>query len=96
LATFEKHCEDSIKSLGKPYEEVHKWLDEFFRTPEYGARHRRKRHHEQGIREVVRLFGEEAGVAARIHIVTDLKEEGWTEQDPFPRDEKHYVVMGLF
>jgi hypothetical protein len=25
-----------------------------------------------------------------------LKEEGWTERDPFPQDEAHYVKMGLF
>ena len=38
----------------------------------------------------------QAGPVARQHIITDLKEEGWTEDDPFPRDEEHYVKMGLF
>jgi hypothetical protein len=61
-----------------------------------GAKHRRKRHHEAGIRQAVTLFGEDAGKAARQHIVPDLKDEGWTENDPFPRDEEHYVKMGLF
>jgi hypothetical protein len=42
------------------------------------------------------LFGEEAGMAARQHIISDLKEEGWTENDPFPKNEEHYVGMGLF
>lgn len=65
-------------------------------TPEYGMRHRRVRHHEAGIREAVRLFGDAVGKAARQHIVNDLKEEGWTENDPFPKDEKDYVRMGLF
>lgn len=96
MATLEAHCAETEKVLGKPYVEVHRWLDEFFRTPEYGARHRRKRHHEQGIREVIKLFGEQAGVVARMHIITDLKEEGWTESDRFPRDETEYVKMGLF
>jgi len=42
------------------------------------------------------FFGEEAAKAAKQHIISDLKEEGWTETDPFPRDEEHYVKMGLF
>jgi len=59
-------------------------------------RHRKVRHHEEGIRRVIALFGEEASRAARQHIISDLKEEGWTENDPFPHDQEHYVKMGLF
>ena len=33
---------------------------------------------------------------ARHHIISDLKEYGWTENDPFPMDEKDYEDMGLF
>jgi hypothetical protein len=55
-----------------------------------------KRHHLAGIKEVVRLFWEKAREAARQHIISDLKEEGWSENDPFPKDEHHYVKMGLF
>jgi len=65
-------------------------------TERYGMRHRRVRHHEAGIRRVMEFFGEEAAKAAKQHIISDLKEEGWTETDPFPRDEEHYVKMGLF
>jgi len=82
--------------FGDPFEELHRWLDEFASTPEYGMRHRRVRHHLAGIREAVLLFGTEADKAARQHIVSDLKEEGWKETDPFPKDEKDYVRMGLF
>jgi len=96
MATLEAHCKETENALGKPYREVHLWLDEFFMTKEYGTRHRRKKHHERGIQEAILLFGEEAGKAARMHIVTDLKEEGWTEKDRFPRDEREYVDMGLF
>jgi len=45
---------------------------------------------------VVKLFGEEAGEVARRHIISDLKEEGWTEDDPFPKDQADYVAIGLF
>jgi len=47
------------------------------------------RHHLEGKKRVVELFGEEAGNVARQHIISDLKEEGLTENDPFPRDEKN-------
>jgi hypothetical protein len=61
MSSFEKHCEDSVRLFRKPYEEVHNWLDEFYGTPEYKMRHRKKRHHEAGIRQAIELFGEEAG-----------------------------------
>lgn len=96
MSTLEKHCEESVRLFGRPYEEVHRWLDEFMGSQEYGYRHRKKRHHEEGIRQVIALFGEEAGKVARQHIISDLKEEGWTERDHFPKDERDYVAMGLF
>jgi hypothetical protein len=96
MPKFEEHCAESLNTFGKDFAEVHLWLDEFAGTPEYGFRHRRKRHHEAGIRKVVELFGEEAAQAARQHIISDLKKEGWTENDHFPRDEADYVKMGLY
>mgnify|MGYP000737140376 CR=1 FL=1 len=94
--TFEEHCEESVRLFGEPFEEVHLWLDEFAGTEEYGMRHRKKRHHEAGIEESVAQFGEEVREAARQHVISDLKQEGWTDSDPFPRDEREYVKMGLF
>jgi hypothetical protein len=96
VSTFEQHCQESLRLFGSHYEEVHRWLDAFQGTVRYRMRHRRVRHHEAGIQEVIRLFGEQAGAVARQHIIADLKEEGWTESDPFPQDEEHYVRMGLF
>jgi len=96
MSKFEEHCRESIEIFGEPYEEVHLWLDALSGTERYKMRHRRVRHHEAGIRGAVSLFGEEAGPVARQHIISDLKQEGWTEQDPFPRNEAHYVRMGLF
>jgi len=97
MASFEKHREESMNTFGKPFKEVHLWLDEFAGSTEYGMKHRKKRHHLKGIQEAMELFGPEAGLAARQHIVTDLREEGWNEQQhSFPRDEQDYVKMGLF
>ena len=93
---FEEHCDESLKRFGKPYEEVHIWLDAFAGKPPYGMKHRRVRHHLAGIREVERMYGKEAAEAARQHIISDLKMEGWTESDHFPVDEADYIRMGLF
>ncbi len=59
-------------------------------------RHRRKRHHWRGVQEVQSRFGEVAAEAAMQHIKSDLRQEGWTEADRFPRDEADYLQMGLF
>lgn len=80
MSTFENHCKESTNLFGQPYEEVHHWLDEFQGTPEYRMRHRKKRHHEAGIKQAIELFGETAGKASQ-HIISDLKEEGWKEKD---------------
>ncbi len=96
MSTFEYHCQESIRLFGKPYEDVHRWLDEFAGGKEYGYRHRKLRHHEEGIRQAVECFGNGAGEAARRHILTDLAEEGWTKNDRFPKDEADYMRMGLF
>ena len=92
---FEQHCEESERLFRKRFEEVHLWLDELFYSDE-GLRHRRIRHHEAGIKQVIELYGNEAGEAARQHIISDLKQFGWTEADGFPKDEKDYLRMGLF
>jgi hypothetical protein len=96
MSTFETHCEESIRLFGKTWEEVHLWLDQFQGTAQYKMRHRKKRHHEAGITQAIEIFGEVAGNVARQHIISDLKEEGWTEKDHFPNDEEDYVKMGLF
>ena len=80
--------------FGQAFEAVHRWLDEFAGKPPYGLRHRRVRHHEAGIREARALFGEVAGEVARQHVISDLKEEGWTENDPFPQDEQDFMRIG--
>lgn len=69
MALIEEHCNDCIRELGKPYREVHAWLDEFF--PTLGFKHRVKRHHEEGVEEIRRMWGKEAARAAEIHIMRD-------------------------
>ena len=92
---FEDHCAECVRVLGEAFEDVHRWLDEYAATP-LGARHRRRRHHLAGIEEVRRRWGDQAAEAARLHVIADLKEEGWRPPDRIPVDEQDYVRMGLF
>ena len=71
IASLEQHERDTTKWLGSRFTEVHKWLDEFF--PTSGSSHRKFRHHEEGIREAAKLFGESAADAARVHILRDCR-----------------------
>ena len=94
---LEQHCEESERLFRNPFREVHIWLDAYAGTKEYGFSHRKKRHHMEGIQTVKELFGETASLAARQHIISDLKGDGWKEEEHrFPKDEQDYKKMGLF
>lgn len=71
MPKFEKHCQDSIEKFGESFSEVHLWLDEFFE--EKGPKHRDIRHHEDGVEEVRKKWGDEAAEAAIDHIKADCK-----------------------
>lgn len=91
------HMTECAAKLGKPYTEVHKWLDEFFNTPKYGTKHRRVRHHLAGIEEARKLFGDGGAEAARLHIISDLKMDIWKQgRDSLPADEEEYVERGYW
>jgi hypothetical protein len=69
MAHLYEHCYDCERWLGRDWEEVHKWLDDLF--AEYGSAHRCHRHHIEGIEQVRQLWGDEAAIAAKIHIIVD-------------------------
>ncbi len=71
MPKFEKHCQDCIEEYGESFEEVHKWLDEFFE--DNGPKHRDIRHHEAGVEEVRKKWGDKAAEAAILHIKADCK-----------------------
>lgn len=71
MASLEIHKSDSRRWLSEDFEQVHRWLDQYF--PAYGAEHRRFRHHGEGIDEARRTFGEAAALAAKIHILRDCR-----------------------
>ena len=90
------HESESLNLFGKPFTEIHNWLDEYAGSEQYGMKHRKIRHHRSGINEAIRIFGNDAKNPATQHIISDLKEEGWTENDHFPENEEDYVSMGLW
>ena len=103
---FEEHCQHSIKLFGKPYEEVHLWLDELQQDPLYKSRHRKKRHHKQGIEQVRELFGNKAALVAAQHILDDITSEDATLReksltydqliDLIPEDEDDHIKRGYW
>ena len=95
MPSFTDHCAECRERLGEDFAEVHQWLDALF--AERGPRHRRVRHHLAGVEEVRRQWGDKAAEAALLHVVADLRQEGWRAgRDRVPRDEADYVRMGLF
>ena len=58
-----------MDKFGKPFEEVHTYMDSFH--GEYGGRHRFKNHHKEGIERVRSLYGDEAAKAAESHVLLD-------------------------
>jgi hypothetical protein len=95
MPSFKAHCEQAELTFGRPFEEVHLWLDEFAGKPPFGMKHRHLRHHLQGVEEVRRMWGDTAADAAKQHIEADLAMEGWTPRDQFPRSSEHYRALGL-
>ena len=77
---LEEHEAETVRMLGSPFTEVHRWLDEFAGSLAYKMQHRKVRHHLEGVEQVRQKFGDLGAVAARQHIVSDLADEGWDER----------------
>jgi len=69
MASLSEHEYDCRRILGREWTEVHLWLDALF--AEHGGTHRCHRHHAEGIEEVRQQWGDEAAIAAKIHILID-------------------------
>lgn len=72
MASLAQHNNDCLKFLGEPFENVNRWVDEYF--AQYGPTHRRFRHHREGIEEARALFGDRGATAAAIHILRDCRQ----------------------
>lgn len=71
MATIEEHNSDCMEMLGNSWSVVHEWLDEYAKIYWPKMVHRVHRHHCEGVEEVRKLWGDEAGEAAEIHIRKD-------------------------
>ena len=69
---YKEHCKDCEKALGKAWEVVHRWLDEYAANYWPSMMHRVHRHHQEGVEEVRKLWGDQAAEAAEIHIRADM------------------------
>jgi len=72
MASYKEHCAECQEKLGNPWCVVHRWLDEFFVQQGCHERHREIRHHQLGIQEVRKKWGEQAAEAAQLHIANDF------------------------
>jgi hypothetical protein len=98
MMNYKEHCRRSVDILGEECREVHWWLDEFA-CDENGRlddTHRRKRHHKAGIKQVGRMWGDQAAEAARLHILDDLREGGEGFDAEIADDEEDYVRKGYW
>jgi DNA-binding GntR family transcriptional regulator len=91
MASFIEHCKDCKEQLGEEFPQVHKWLDEYFPILHFDARHRDVRHHEEGIEEVRKMWGDRAAEAARVHISKDF--DGWVPKTPNEVQEWRFGIV---
>ena len=82
------HAERSVALCGKPYLEVHEWLDALF--PLWlSLEHRDERHNLEGVEEVRKEWGDEAAGVAILHICDD-----WNLlPGQLPRDQKEAILL---
>ena len=92
---LEEHEAESIKLFGKPFTEVHQWLDALAShgSDSFDVNHRRWRHNMVGIRKVEEMWGREAREAAIRHIRSDFHRWGWEETLGIPEDMEGYIRM---
>jgi hypothetical protein len=90
MASRKQHCKETLEKLGKDWNEVHAWLDGLACVSgQLNINHRRWRHHDEGVEEIREMYGDEAALAAVIHIERDFgrvptKEEvmKWFPEEP--------------
>ncbi len=70
---FEEHCKHSLEQFGNRHEEIHRWLDKFTGcyNPAEMYKHRKHRHHKEGVEEAKKLFGDIGALVAEDHIRCD-------------------------
>lgn len=70
---LEEHCKRSENLFGDRHEEVHLWLDEYAKNYSNSEKykHRKYRHHQEGVEEARKIFGDLGAKVAEDHIRAD-------------------------
>jgi len=100
MANRKQHNADCMIELGETFEYVHKWLDGLAFPGErnmLNINHRRFRHHDEGIEEVRKMWGDKAAEAAEIHIIRD---EGYVKtrkvmENQYPEEPEFINIKDL-
>lgn len=91
-----QHADSCMKKFGKPYYEIHNFLDQYHE--EYGIIHRIFFHHKLGLEIIVGEFGEASRDIAALHIREDIDgelPEDWSYFGPLPPDDSERVKKEL-
>jgi len=98
LPSHEEHCQDSLKRYGKPFSELHRWMDE--PSEIMGSKHRTYRHDPYTTPKEARLlFGEYADQACLDHILLDRRSseaKGWQVDRPRKQTVMHPIALLFF
>ena len=76
MATRETHIEDCMRLLGAPFNDVHRFLDQYaakWNPHIHLEYHRKFLHHKNGVEKCKELFGPLGERAAKIHIIRDVE-----------------------
>lgn len=76
MAKIKTHCEDCERLLGKPYMEVHEWLDMYakkYNPFKYNEYHRQFLHNLPALEEKFQEWGHYRQMAAKIHVIRDFE-----------------------
>lgn len=90
MPSHEEHCKDSLKKYGKPFGDLHSWMDG--PSEILGTQHRMYRHDPYTTpQEAKKIFGEYADHACLDHIILDWRES----PERFNSIFKQYPKRGL-
>jgi hypothetical protein len=87
-----EHELESIKLFGKPFTEVHAWLDELaWKNGKFDPYHRKYRHTMEGVNHIRKIYGKCAKQVAIRHILSDLTGFGWwTKANGIPKNTNEF------
>lgn len=84
----EQHYDNCLRELGKGWGNVHQWMDKHAGITFPEIAHRCITHHQAGIEEVRKMWGDEAAKAAEMHVRDDMEWAGYNRNGEMPKDRE--------